>query len=155
MYHTQQAVHLQGGKRLSKITSTGLVASVLEKQWTKLREDNREAIAKNTESFAKIYTAKFEQEVQEKSKTVRKPKYNCPKCDYKGVFLHEFERHKTMVHNSKLMLKKSKRSYYDSDNNEDDNKRTKKTETNSGDDTTFSSQAVKHYPWSSSLLRLR
>ena len=98
---------------------------MLEKQWTKLREEKREAIAKNTEAISKIDTSKFEKEVEEKKNKTRKNKYHCTKCEYKTNFLHELEVHKSMIHRSKIMEKKGKRTFYDSDGNEGGKKRPK------------------------------
>ena len=38
MYHTNQTIHLQGGKRINNNTTTSLVANVMEKQWSKLMD---------------------------------------------------------------------------------------------------------------------
>ena len=35
MYHANQSIHLQGGRRMGKVTSTSLMADCLEKHWTK------------------------------------------------------------------------------------------------------------------------
>ena len=119
-------VPYQSGSPSSRTTTTSLLADVLEKQWAKLREDSREAIAKNAEAINKIDTSKFEKEIDEKKAKTRKSKYQCPKCDYKTNFLHKIEVHKSVIHKSKLALtKKGKRSFYDSDDKEDDSKRTK------------------------------
>ena len=40
MYHTNQSIHLQGGRRMGKGTSTSLLADCLEKHWTKNIQEN-------------------------------------------------------------------------------------------------------------------
>ena len=75
MYHTNQSVHLQGGKGRGKRTTISLVASVLEKQWEKIRDENRESIVKYNEAIANIDTNKFGDEIKEKKTKTRKAKY--------------------------------------------------------------------------------
>ena len=72
LYHTNQTLHLQGGKRLNRNTTTSLVADVFEKQWSKLMKDNREVIAKNTEAIAKMDMNRFAEELEEKKTKIRK-----------------------------------------------------------------------------------
>ena len=40
MYHTNQSVHLQGGKRMGNVTSTSLLADCMEKHWSDYMKDN-------------------------------------------------------------------------------------------------------------------
>ena len=47
-----------------------LVASVLEKQWAKIRDENQESIAKFNEAISNIDTNKFGDELKEKNDSV-------------------------------------------------------------------------------------
>ena len=125
MYHTNQSIHLQGGKGLGTRTTVFLVASVLEKQWEKIRDENQESIAKYNEAISNIDANKFGEELKEKKTKTRKTKYDCDLCSYKTNFFHELEVHKNLVHKSKLLVKKGKRTFYDSDSKEGNNKQSK------------------------------
>ena len=66
MYHTKQSIHLQGGQRSNGVTTTSLLADVLEKQWKELKEVKREDIAKYSEAIAKIDLLQYKEEMEVK-----------------------------------------------------------------------------------------
>ena len=114
MYHTKQSVHLQGGQRLNSVTTTSLLADVLERQWNQLKEEKREEIAKYTEAIARIDMANFKEKLEGKKSKPRKTKHSCEKYDFKSNFLYQVHRHMELIHKSKPE-KKVKRVHYDSD----------------------------------------
>ena len=109
MYHTKQTIHLQGGKRMGNVTTTSLVADLMEKEWSELIDMKKEAIKSNTEAISKIDVTKFEEELKnekDSKKTEIKTKYDCDKCDFKSVFYFEIERHLKILHQTNVGTKR-------------------------------------------------
>ena len=111
MYHTNQKVHLQGGQRIGKVTTTSMVADYLEKEWADLVQTHKDIIERNTEAIANIDINKFETELKNKGCHKQKdfnakPKHECDMCDYKSVFQYEMVRHMYMKHDMKTDMKR-------------------------------------------------
>ena len=115
MYHTNQGVHLQGGKRIGKVTTTSMVADYLEKEWTELIQVSGDIIKHNIKAIENIDIKQFETELKNKQKNGvggsktdinNQVKHDCFMCDYKSVFDYQMKRHMYMIHDIKLDMKR-------------------------------------------------
>ena len=101
MYHTKQSVHLQGGQRMGKTTTSALMADYLEKEWSEIKEEKKAEIEYNTEVLANLNITKLQNDKKTKPNKAQtaKPKFDCPDCDFKSVFKWEIKRHVRVKHN--------------------------------------------------------
>ena len=54
LYHTTQTIHLQGGERFGKTTTTSIMADYLEKDWAEIIENEKDKIESNTKMLANL-----------------------------------------------------------------------------------------------------
>ena len=111
MYHTKQSIHLQGGQRIGKTTTSALVADYLEKEWNEIKEEKKSEIEYNTEVLANINITKLQNDRRNKPSKAQaaKPKYDCTDCDFKSIFKWEIKRHVRISHNLSINFKPTKR----------------------------------------------
>ena len=106
-YHTKQNIHLQGGHRMGKVTTTSLVADFLLKDLGSISETRRELLVKTTDIILKMDLDKFEQETKE-DKTTKKPSETsimvpCDQCSYKSIYEWNVIRHKKIAHEQEIV----------------------------------------------------
>ena len=111
MYHTKQSIHLQGGQRIGKTTTSALMADYLEKEWNEIMEEKRSEIEYNTEALANINITKLQNDRKNKPTRAQaaKPKFDCTDCDFKSIFKWEIKRHVRISHNISINFKPNKR----------------------------------------------
>ena len=103
LYHSNQGVHLQGGRRKGSITSCSLLAIFLEDFFKKVHRTQSVRIqnVRNVllgldlrKNYGKNQTSKKGQQV-EKGK---KDQFNCSQCHYKTILETEMKRHMYGMH---------------------------------------------------------
>ena len=96
MYHTNQSIHLQGGRRMGKVTSTMLLADCLEKQWTKNMNENIDSIK---EANSKIKGMVIKPGMGTRARTsTGDPTLPCDQCSYTCNLRHQLNTHKISKH---------------------------------------------------------
>ena len=86
MYHTNQSIHLQGGRRMGKVTSTSLLADCLEDIWKTnmgINEDNID----EANNALKSMVIKPGMNLRARTSSGDQIIY-CDKCDYKCTMNH-------------------------------------------------------------------
>ena len=96
MYHTNQSIHLQGGKRMGKVTSTSLMADCLEKHWTKNIQLNTNSI-KEANMRLRRMVVKAGMATRARTST-GDPTLHCDKCSYTCNLRHQLNTHKISKH---------------------------------------------------------
>ena len=91
MYHSNQSIHLQGGRRMGKVTSTSLVADCMEKHWIKNMKDNIESI-KEINLTLKVMVIKAGMVTRARTSS-GDPILFCENCEYKCSFKHQLNMH--------------------------------------------------------------
>ena len=101
LYHTTQTIHLQGGEKIGKITTTSILADYLEKECMEIIETEKEKIEQNTKMLADIDIKKFQE--SKKPKVAKKPdlKCTCSLCPYTSQFLYQMKIHMYGYHQNK------------------------------------------------------
>ena len=61
LYHTTQTIHLQGGKRFGKTTTTSILADYLEKEWNEIIETEKDKIESHTKMLANLDINKLQE----------------------------------------------------------------------------------------------
>ena len=106
MYNTNQTIHLQGGKRIGKVTSTSLVADFLEKMWIEILEEKKVVIDANIKAIKDMDIEQMGAGYKTKApKKEPRPKYNCDMCDFKTIHLFEIRRHMYITHEIQIDVK--------------------------------------------------
>ena len=96
MYHTNQSIHLQGGKRMGMVTSTSLLADFLEKRWHIIMKDNVESIKEANE---KIKNLVLNTGVATRARTSTSDQtLSCEHCSYQCSLKHQLNTHKISKH---------------------------------------------------------
>ena len=112
-YHTKQSIHIQGGQRIGKTTTSALMASYLKKEWNEIVEEKKLEIEYNTEALANLNITKMTNEKKTTTKPTKaqeaKQKFDCNDCDFKSIFKWEIKRHVRMAHNISIEYKQTKR----------------------------------------------
>ena len=106
-YHTKQNIHLQGGHRMGKVTTTSLVADFLLKEFSSVLQTRRGILVMTTDIIQKMDLEKFEQETN-KENTNKKPSesstmVSCDECSYKSIYEWNVIRHKKMKHEQEII----------------------------------------------------
>ena len=96
LYHTNQSIHLQGGKRMGMVTSTSLVADCLENHWSNNIKDNIDSI--NEANMALQNMNIKEGMVTRARHSSGDPTLYCDKCSYKCNLKHQMNTHKISKH---------------------------------------------------------
>ena len=104
LYHTNQTIHLQGGKRTGRTTSTSLVADCLERLWIKILENNKDKIDKLNRLLITLDT-KGVKDLRKGSFNKVSDQHPCDKCEYKTAHKFQLNSHKIRAHNEKAKPK--------------------------------------------------
>ena len=80
LYHTNQSIHLQGGRRMGKVTSTSLMADHLEGHWKRNLKDNMNTI-KDANEQLKAMVIKSRMATRARTGS-GEPILNCDMCSY-------------------------------------------------------------------------
>ena len=96
MYHTNQSIHLQGGKRMGMVTSTYLLADCLEKHWTDYMKENMVGI-EETNILLKTMVINTGVTTRARSSS-GDPLLNCEHCSYTCALKHQLNTHKISKH---------------------------------------------------------
>ena len=93
LYHTTQTIHLQGGERFGKTTTTAIMADYLEKEWMEIIETEKDKIEFNTKMLANRDITKLQE--NKRAKFTKKPdsKCTCTMCPYTSKFLYQLKIH--------------------------------------------------------------
>ena len=106
--HTNQGIHIQGGRRNGTVTSCSLVADYLE-DYFKMIQTTQERRIKNVKfALLKLDLRKNFGKGQKTAKgkfcvKVIKPLQSCPKCDYRTVNQTEMKRHTFKQHLKEIL----------------------------------------------------
>ena len=96
MYHTNQSIHLQGGRRMGKVTSTSLVADCLEKHWADNIKNNLDKI--NETNFL-LKTMVVNSRMVTRARTSSGDQMlACDFCNYVCNLKHQINTHKIAKH---------------------------------------------------------
>ena len=96
LYHTNQSIHLQGGKRMENVTSTSLVADCLEHHWTKNIKDNIYSIK---EANVKLKMMHIKAGVVTRARNSSwDPVLKCDFCSFKCNLKHQLTTHRISKH---------------------------------------------------------
>ena len=96
LYHTNQSIHLQGGKRMGNVTSTSLVADCLENHWTKNIKDNIDSIK---EANVKLKMMQIKAGVVTRARNSSwDPVLKCDFCSFKCNLKHQLTTHRISKH---------------------------------------------------------
>ena len=105
MYHTNQGVHFQGGRRNGQVTTCSLVADLFETFCLLVIRDNSERIKmiKETILAMDLRRKPFQVASRLMGKAGPEPKniFKCNMCHYKSTKLTELKRHMYILHRSK------------------------------------------------------
>ena len=107
MYHTNQRIHLQGGQRIGKVTTTSIVADFLEKEWAEIIEANGTVIKHNAEAIKNINIKQFEEELKQNTTSEKENvNHEYDLCKYESTYEYQMKRHMYMKHEIKLEMKR-------------------------------------------------
>ena len=98
MYHTNQTIHLQGGRRMGKVTTASLLADCLEAHWKKNMTMNKDSII-STNIALKNMIVKPGMVLRARTSSGDQI-LHCEKCDYKCAMKHQINTHMMSVHGS-------------------------------------------------------
>ena len=107
-YHTKQNIHLQGGHRMGKVSTTSLVADYLEKELAYIVETRKELLYRTTKILSDMDVEKFEADLKKQNKTTKKPSdtsimFPCDQCGYKSIYEWNVIRHKKIAHEKEVI----------------------------------------------------
>ena len=97
LYHTNQSIHLQGGRRMGNVTSTSLLADCLERHWRKNTQENMCSI-KETNDKLKVMMVKPGMTIRTRTNTAEAITLYCDKCSYTSTMRHRLNTHKISCH---------------------------------------------------------
>ena len=108
LYHTNQSIHLQGGRRMGNVTSTSLMAEYLEIHWKKSMLENRDSIIEaNMKLKAMLIKRGMNlrtrtnsgDNIFNRARTTSGDKFfKCDKCNYTCSLKHQLVGHKMRTH---------------------------------------------------------
>ena len=101
LYHTKQTIHLQGGERIGKITTTSILADYLEKEWVEIIETEKDKITLNTKLLENLDIKKFQENKKTKTGKKAELKCTCTICPYTSKFLYQMRIHMYSYHQNK------------------------------------------------------
>ena len=96
LYHTNQSIHFQGGRRMGKVTSTSLMADHMEVRWRHLLEEAMVTIKQINESL-KSMSLKDSMNLRSRTTSGDTILY-CDKCSYTTPLKHKLSAHKMSLH---------------------------------------------------------
>ena len=95
-YHTNQSIHLQGGKRMGMMTSTSFLADHMEKKWRTMMTNN---LVKIQQIISTLKTMTIKQGMNLRNRTNSGDQiFSCDKCCYKSPMKHQLNAHKMSIH---------------------------------------------------------
>ena len=94
LYHTTQTVHLQGGQRFGKTTTTSVLADYLEKEWAEIIETEKDKIKFNTKMLANLDINKIQKNKRTNIPKKEDMKCTCTMCPYTSKFLYQMKIHR-------------------------------------------------------------
>ena len=100
LYHTNQSIHLQGGKRMGKVTSTSLMGDHLEEIWKRNMVENVNSI-KDVNDQLKVMVVKPGMVTRAHTGSGDLILY-CDKCSYSGALKHHLNMHKMSNHSNNV-----------------------------------------------------
>ena len=100
LYHTNQSIHLQEGKRMGKDTSTSLLADHLEGHWKRNMTDNINAI---TDANEQLKAMVLKSGMATRARTGSgEPILHCDMCSYSSAVKHRLNMLKISTHSGKI-----------------------------------------------------
>ena len=99
LYHTNQSIHLQGGRRMGKTTSTFMLADCMESYWRRNMTENASSINEANECIKSMV---IKPGMATRARTSSgDPILNCDKCSYSCELRHRLNIHKISMHSKK------------------------------------------------------
>ena len=96
LYHTNQSIHLQGGKRMGNVTSTSLVADLMEAKWRMIM---KECMINIIEINGILKNMPINANMNLRSRTSSGDQIlYCDKCSYTTPLKHKMTTHKMSFH---------------------------------------------------------